>query len=233
MTATTLAGVDVLVIANAQPEGELEDAIDGHAQAFPRADVDALDHWIARGGSLLLVADHHPFGGFVRDLSQRFGVEMSEGFVADVGQTDPAWEDEGRILYRRGGSLGQHWITQSVQRVQTFTGQALRSGKGTCLLALGPKSELFNAVATRSGDDVHVSMQPGGSARGWCQGIALAHGRGRVVVLGEAAMLTAQVDRRGNPFGMQVPGADDAQFALQVVRWLARVDERQTDGAAR
>jgi len=34
-------------------------------------------------------------------------------------------------------------------------------------------------------------------------------------------MLTAQVDDRGNRFGMQLPVNDNAQFALNIVRWLS------------
>jgi hypothetical protein len=67
-------------------------------------------------------------------------------------------------------------------------------------------------------------MGPAESAAGWCQAVARTHGRGRVVVLGEAAMITAQVDREGKPFGMQLPGDDNERFALQVLRWLAHAD---------
>jgi hypothetical protein len=43
------------------------------------------------------------------------------------------------------------------------------------------------------------------------------------VILGEAAMMTAQVaGRERQPMGMNVPGTDDRQFALNVLRWLAR-----------
>ncbi len=49
----------------------------------------------------------------------------------------------------------------------------------------------------------------------------LVRNYGRVMVLGEAAMLSAQ---RAGPFGMlmgmNAPGSDDRQFALNVVRWL-------------
>ncbi|HSQ59439.1 MAG TPA: DUF4350 domain-containing protein, partial [Acidobacteriota bacterium] len=61
-----------------------------------------------------------------------------------------------------------------------------------------------------------LPARPAGSA----QGLALEHGRGRVVVLGEAAMLTAQVSRR-KPFGMNLPDNDNARFALHVMRWLS------------
>ena len=51
-------------------------------------------------------------------------------------------------------------------------------------------------------------------------GLAFASGNGRVVVLGEAAMLSAQRTGGGKPMGMNAPGNDDRQFALNVVRWL-------------
>ncbi|HLG94236.1 MAG TPA: hypothetical protein VI546_05315, partial [candidate division Zixibacteria bacterium] len=59
-------------------------------------------------------------------------------------------------------------------------------------------------------------------AAGKAQGIAMKSGRGRVVIMGEAAMLTAQInDRDGKPFGMNVPGNDDRQLALNIMHWLS------------
>jgi hypothetical protein len=59
------------------------------------------------------------------------------------------------------------------------------------------------------------------SAAGRAQGLALEFGKGRVVVLGEAAMLTAQVALRGFRFGMNVPGIDNRQLALNIMHWLS------------
>ena len=63
------------------------------------------------------------------------------------------------------------------------------------------------------------------AASGRAQGVALKFGKGRVVVLGEAAMLTAQVTRRPGEqpvrFGMSLPGADNRQLAMNIMRWLA------------
>jgi hypothetical protein len=61
------------------------------------------------------------------------------------------------------------------------------------------------------------------SARGRAQGIALESGQGRVVVLGEAGMLSAQRDRRGQPVGMNFPGYDNRQLALNILHWLSRL----------
>ncbi len=54
-----LAGIDVLVIANALPE----DSPDPSQPAFTNQECDVLRDWVRSGGSLLLVADHAPFGG--------------------------------------------------------------------------------------------------------------------------------------------------------------------------
>jgi len=42
------------------------------------------------------------------------------------------------------------------------------------------------------------------------------------VVLGEAGMLRAQRDRNGAPVGMNVPGYDNRQLALNIMHWLSR-----------
>jgi hypothetical protein len=68
------------------------------------------------------------------------------------------------------------------------------------------------------------------SAAGRAQGIAFALGKGRVVVLGEAAMLSAQritgpmarrLGRESITMGMNAPGNDDRQFALNIAHWLS------------
>jgi hypothetical protein len=51
-------------------------------------------------------------------------------------------------------------------------------------------------------------------------------GRGRVIVLGEAAMLSAQLGispNRTEKMGMNVPGTDNRQFALNIMHWLSRL----------
>ena len=55
------------------------------------------------------------------------------------------------------------------------------------------------------------------SAAGRAQAVALPFGKGRVVVFGEAAMLSAQ----NVNFGMNYPGTDNRQLVLNVVHWLS------------
>lgn len=62
------------------------------------------------------------------------------------------------------------------------------------------------------------------SVPGWSQGLALEIGKGRVVVLGEAAMLTARLHRfDGRPIGMNTAGYDNRQLALNIMHWLTRL----------
>ena len=53
--------------------------------------------------------------------------------------------------------------------------------------------------------------------------VALELGSGRVVVLGEAAMISAQLSPHdGSPFGMNVVGYDNRAFLLNVMHWLSK-----------
>src|SRR5262249_29880975 len=62
------------------------------------------------------------------------------------------------------------------------------------------------------------------SAAGRAQGLALPFGKGRVVVMGEAAELSAQIlGRGGPPMGMNAPGIDNRQLALNIMHWLSRL----------
>ena len=54
---------------------------------------------------------------------------------------------------------------------------------------------------------------------------APAHHRideGRIVILGEAGMLRAQRESSGSLVGMNVPGYDNRQLALNIMHWLSR-----------
>jgi len=225
-----LAATDILVVVNAQgPEG------DRAAPAFTPAECDAVRDWVHAGGALLLVADHHPCGEAAAPLASRFGIEMSGGWTDDEPNARPNSGDPGQILFTRAsGRLAEHPITMGgkgsapVGTVETFTGQSLKGAPApasTPLLVLadsamdrvpsGSKTVTEGSTVTTTFETIDTS------AAGRCQGLAVRFGSGRVVVLGEAAMLTAQLSSGGTPFGMNAPDNDNRRFALNVVRWLA------------
>jgi hypothetical protein len=152
---------------------------------------------------------------------------MTNGWAEDDRPNhDPVTDNWGFLLFSRdNGLLGDHPITRGradserVGRVVSFTGQALKAPPAAVpLLILSPTARLYTKA--RSADNDFIS------AAGQCQGAALEFGRGRVVVLGEAAMLTSQkaTGLTGEfHFGLDWPGADNRRLALNIVHWLSRL----------
>lgn len=225
-----LEGYVVLVIADALgaapriplPVNKAAFIAEASKPAFTEEECDAVRDWVRSGGALLLISDHAPVGAAMENLSKRFGVEMSRVYTFDTAHADkgPNAQDSWIAYSRDNGLLANHAITrgrdasEQVNAVTTFTGQSLKAGEGSiALLKLAETAGDYNPAT-----DQEVS------AAGRAQGVALPFGKGRVVVLGDAAMLTAQME--GNVrFGMQRAGNDNRQFALNAMHWLSRLLE--------
>ncbi len=222
----TRAGLDsarVLVISNALAERNEDAWYLPVSSAFDTSEVRVVEGWVRGGGSLLLVADHLPFGGAAADLAAAFGVLLTNGFAQDAaGQFD--------FMVRRGdGLLRAHPVTdgrgpdERVDSVKVFTGEAFRTSMPVdTLLAMGRGSVLLLPLVAWE----FSPLTPQIRADGMLVGAALTHGRGRVVVFGEAAMLTAQLAGPGRiPVGMNAPEATQhSRLVLNAVRWLAGVN---------
>jgi hypothetical protein len=123
------------------------------------------------------------------------------------------------IFSRENKLLIDHAITQGrdeserINRVQTFTGQALKGTEGTAT---------FLQLAESARDSPSRTADNSVSVGGQAQGLAIKVGKGRVVMMGEAAMLSAQISGAENrPMGMNVPGSDNKQLALNIMHWLS------------
>jgi hypothetical protein len=205
-TNERLKDFDILVISNARGPA--------NGSAFSDAEIEAVTTWIKNGGSLLLVADHTPFGGYAERLANRLGIDMSKGYTDDPANRDPVIKD---LLFSRDNKLlGDHPITRGrtdserINRVVSFTGQSLKSTEGTVILKLADTAY-----------DEFPNSEEKKPAAGRAQAIALSYGKGKVFVSGEAAMLTAQLTPQGRKFGMNVDGIDNRQYALNVMHWLS------------
>ncbi|MFZ1684184.1 MAG: hypothetical protein WAU88_08665 [Candidatus Zixiibacteriota bacterium] len=221
-TPASLGDIDVLIIANASgaPKPQmfginLPVSVAGKREdpAFGSSEIEAVRDWVNSGGSLLLIADHLPFGAANAAMGQAFGVKMYQGYVEIPNEvSDPL------LFSSENGRLGNHPIlsgtgTESaVHRVMTFTGQSLDGPPEGIPLLILPDSAIEYVA---SGD----TLAP--TRAGTTQGLALEYGQGRVVVLGEAAMMTAQV-YDNKPFGMNLPDNDNRQLALNILHWLSR-----------
>lgn len=219
-TKDTLAGYDILVIANPLGAPVEQGFAAANKPAFTDAECDAVREWVKAGGALLLIADHYPVGEAAGILAKRFEVEMSNAYTNDPANLDP---ELGDILFSRGNKLLlDHPITRGrdqterISRIVTFTGQSLTGPKG---------SVAFLKLADTAVDALPPDRQTKVSAAGRAQGIALKYGKGRIVVVGEAAMLTAQLagPEKARFGGLNVKGIDNRQLALNIMHWLSKL----------
>jgi hypothetical protein len=221
-TDSSLANCDILVIANAKGSPEK------YLPAFSTDECAAVERWVRKGGSLLLIADHYPFGITAENLSVQFGVHMFSGETTDSIHFEGNEKFRDKLVFSRENKLLlDNAISKGLNERETLykvvsdRGQSLSvPDSAMVLLKLSPSAyhvlpdsiwKIDSLTYTRFRDPV--------SAYGNCQGLALLHGKGRVVILGEAAMITAQ--KFGfEKFGMNSKGNDNKQFALNIVRWL-------------
>ncbi|HKU76681.1 MAG TPA: DUF4350 domain-containing protein [Pyrinomonadaceae bacterium] len=209
----------ILVIANALGAEEDDDA-GADDSAFNDDEITAVHDWVKSGGSLLLIADHAPFGGAAAALANKFGVDMSKGYTFDPENSVDNSPTQ-LIFSRENKLLAKHPITEGrnenerIKIVRSFTGQSLKGPEGsTAILALG------NTAFDRPTYAAETSTP----ATGRAQVVAFKFGKGRVLVQGEAAMLSAQVAGADNhPMGMNVPGNDNRQYALNLMHWLSGI----------
>ncbi len=230
LTAPALDGVSVLVLVLARGANDANDD-----PAYSEAEAAAIEGWVHTGGSLLLITDHWPYGPAVSSLARRFDVTIGTGLVQDAANHDPDESDSHLVFSEENGLLRDHPIirgrspTERVHRVLTFTGTSLRGpAAAVAFLALSDAATERppgRPSVERVDGDIRVSMEYGApiAAAGRAQGIALEVAAGRVVVLGEAGMLRAQRERDGRRVGMNVPGYDNRQLALNIMHWLSRI----------
>lgn len=240
---------EVLIIANAEtdvPEGTPQPS------AFTPAECDAVYEWVKKGGSLLLIADHAPYGAAAANLGAKFGIQMGKGFVFDPDAAHITTTPSILLYSAENKLLGEHAImrgrndSERVRRVVAFTGQSLSVPPGaTALMRLGPDAFELHTRAEmeevgpklgfkgmnrfREADAAYLAeVKARHGVAGRAQGVAFRLGKGRVAMMGEAAMFSAQVFKftfEGKPvegkMGMNAEGNDDRQFALNVLHWLS------------
>jgi hypothetical protein len=218
-SAAVLKGFNILVISNALGAAQMN-MPEASNPAFTEAECDAVRDWVKGGGALLLIADHAPMGSANQILGDRFGVNMSKMFTIDNQNYEKDSNNPGFIIYtRESGRLADHPITRGrndserINKIIAFTGQSLKGP---------PDSFAFMKLADSAADAMPgVNTNPT-SAAGRAQGLVITSGKGRVVVLGEAAMLSAQLAGPNKmPFGMNRPGIDNRQLALNIMHWLS------------
>jgi hypothetical protein len=232
MTASSLGGIDVLVISNPggweQPSASLDED-----------EVSAVLDWVRGGGSLLLVLDHAPSPLNAAKLTEALGVRnWHNGYaMVDISDSLPV----GNIVFWRSGFisagesvvgpsgpaggvgyqgidavLADHPITEglspeeSVRRVATFVGSAFEPPQGAEPLLIMPGgARSFTPLETTGALPVFTADTPRTPVGGWLQGAVMRIGQGRVALFGETGLFSGG------------PAADNRLFVLNVLRWLS------------
>jgi hypothetical protein len=217
-TKASLATHKILVIVNPLGSEDVDDEGDA-GPAFTPAECEVVSDWVRGGGALLFIADPAPFASAAEILAKQLGVDMSRSETTDAANADKEFNLPSVIVYsRENHQLAEAAITngrsdaERVNRVIVFSGQSLKGPQG---------SETFLKLADGAVNEIDGKNA---AAAGRAQGIAFRLGKGRVVVLGDAAMLSAQVTGSDNqPVGMNVPNIDNRQLALNIMHWLSGI----------
>lgn len=212
----------ILVIANPLHPSDKGEWVLPNPSAFKTTEISVLKRWVEQGGRLLLIADHMPFAGAAHDLGKSFGYDFINGFEQKDGNHWPP-----AVFSIQDQTLVESEITNGIQAsdninsVATFTGSAFKAPKEAKQILLFPKEyyALTPDTAWRFNQNT-----PKTSLEGYSQGAFQEVGKGKIVVLGEAGMVTAQVVNNFK-MGLSSPRApENEQFALNVIHWLDEVE---------
>ena len=218
-TAEKLAGVEILVIANAVNEANNTNWYRPVYSAFTIEEIAAVNKWVNGGGKLFLIADHMPMAGAAKDLAAAFGFEFTDGFAVDTNSGSAAH------FYISDGTLKENEITrgkdtsEAVTHVATFTGHAFKiPSDATPILIFNDK--YINYLPDTAW--VITNNTPAYSVKGWSQGAFKKSGKGKVVAFGEAAMFSAQLTgAKQRKVGMNNGEApENYRLLLNIIHWL-------------
>lgn len=195
---------------------------------FEKNEIQILNTWVRQGGSLLTFT-HHDWLKF-DEVLQSFGIQTKEieitddslhGLLRDRFIVIPSY-----IYFSESDSLlGKHIIlagrnaSEKITRVQTLASKTIIGPSGSSVLLRLSKSAVdFMSIDTQD----RTSRVPVRTKGTRSLGLAFSYGNGKVVVTDSWALkaLLFENSERGK-LGMNTPGNDNKQFALNIIRWLA------------
>ena len=218
-TSDNLKAARILVIANALNEKTQSEWTLPTPSAFTDFEITTLKTWVKQGGSLFLIADHMPFAGASEKLAAAFGFKFYNGFAMNKNPL-PGTTD----IFTLENGLSENVITRGrnqndkITTVQSFTGQAFEIPSSAFpLIILDDRFDLLLPQTAWNFTENSTSIP----ARNLAQGAYMSYGKGRLVVFGEAAMFSAQIQRDSIRMGMNAKTAfQNPQFLLHVIHWL-------------
>ncbi|MFA0961436.1 hypothetical protein AB9P05_06495 [Roseivirga sp. BDSF3-8] len=220
ITPSALAGAEVFVIANSLHPSNLHNWAIPTPSAFTEEEISVIISWVEQGGKLFLIADHMPFPGAIQELAEKFGVQWENNFALDQRRRKP------EIYSRANGQLTDHPVVAGhadyleVDSVAVFTGSAfIPPPDAEPVMLVDQHYTLMSPDKAWEFSD----KTPHKSGKGYAQGALLPYGEGKVVLWGEAAMLSAQLAGPGGQYkmGMNAPEAkNNYKLLINLIRWL-------------
>ena len=211
---TDLKEIDMLVISNPLNKINIGNWKNPCPSAFTAEEIKNVKTWVKKGGRLLLIADHMPFGGAAQKMAQAFGFDFANGFAMAPKQI---WPPD--TFQKSDGTLKDHPITKDIPSLAAFTGSAIKAPKKATILAIFPEGHevLLPKVAWQFTDDT-----PKESGSRYAQGAIMEFGKGKIGVFSEAAMFSAQIANNGKTkVGFNANEAKYNQaFILNLMHWL-------------
>jgi hypothetical protein len=208
----------ILIIVNALHENNRQNWSNPTFSAFSIDEMDILQDWVREGGSLLLVADHMPLSGAAADLAARFGFELENGYANDTLGLPDYFTRERDMLNNCVVTNGR-FPAESVDSILTFTGHAFRiPEQATSFMTFN--SEYFGWNPQEAWNFNGIERY---SIENYSQGAYRKYGQGRVVMLGEAMMITAQLGSGLSMIKMGMNAAEapyNYQLLLNIIHWL-------------
>ncbi len=225
-TPAVLREARILVIANALHAVNAEEWKLPTPSAFTDGEIKSVVDWVSEGGSLFLIADHMPFPGAAEKLAAAFGFTFYNGFAMRKGIADNGPGNALQVpdIFTPGNGLIDGPITkgrnasEKITSVRAFTGQAFGiPASASPIVVLDARYELLLPEVAWEFSS-HTTRR---TAEGLSQGASLPRGKGRVVVFGEAAMFSAQIQGDSIRMGMNAPDArQNPQLLLNIIHWL-------------
>ena len=224
LTEAALSRCAVLVIASPRNAKTLQSRARPILEAYPDSEIALLRRWVERGGAVLLVTDHMPIAGSMTRLSAAFGFHILDGFANYISDTTARVP---MTLRRSDRTLAAHPVTngrtaeERIDSITTFTGTAFTSDSGAQVMFQLPRETV---VIIPDEPWIFLAKSPRIAGAGLSVGATRDVQKGRVALVAEAAMFSAQWERTPpEPMGMNHPLAkQNPQFVLNLLRWLAR-----------